>query len=102
MKKFITKIINIHWLFRTVHIRFKCCIVIFYKITHICYLLSYSHVDITCHIDITCHPSTKKNYHQYIDSAPKRLQKMLLRLQHYSLDVKHQKGISMAMSDLMS
>ena len=35
-------------------------------------------------------------------SAPKRLQRMLLRLQRYNIDVKYQKGGNMVMSDPLS
>ena len=37
-----------------------------------------------------------------LGSAPKRLQRMLLRLQRYNLDVKYQKGSLMVMSDPLS
>ena len=37
-----------------------------------------------------------------LGSAPKRLQRMLLRLQRYNLEVKYQKGSSMVMSDPLS
>ena len=37
-----------------------------------------------------------------LGSAPKRLQRMVLRLQHYNLNIKYQKGSLMVISDPLS
>ena len=50
----------------------------------------------------TDHQPLEAIFKKDLGSAPKRLQRMLLRLQHYNLDVKYQKGSSMVMSDPLS
>ena len=51
----------------------------------------------------TDHQSLEAIFKKYLGSAsPKRLQRMLLRLQRYNLDVKYQKGSLMVMSDPLS
>ena len=50
----------------------------------------------------TDHQPLEAIFKKDLGSAPKRLQRMLLRLQRYNLDVKYQKGSSMVMSDPLS
>ena len=51
---------------------------------------------------ITDHQPLETIFKKDLSSAPKRLQRMLLRLQRYNLDVKYQKGEKMVMSDPLS
>ena len=55
----------------------------------------------TVHVK-TDHQPLEANCKKDLASAPKRLQRMLLRLQRYNIDVKYQKGENMVMSDLLS
>ena len=50
----------------------------------------------------TDHQPLETIFKKDLSSAPKRLQRMLLRLQRYNLDVKYQKGEKMVMSDPLS
>ena len=50
----------------------------------------------------TDHQPLEAIFKKDLGSAPKRLQRMLLRLQRYNLDVKYQKGSLMVMSDPLS
>ena len=50
----------------------------------------------------TDHQPLESIFKKDLSSAPKRLQRMLLRLQRYNLDVKYQKGEKMVMSDPLS
>ena len=50
----------------------------------------------------TDHQPLEAIFKKDLGSAPKRLQRMLLRLQRYNLDVKYQKGSMMVMSDPLS
>jgi len=50
----------------------------------------------------TDHQPLEAIFKKDLDSAPKCLQRMLLRLQCYNLDVKCQKGSLMVMSDPLS
>ena len=47
----------------------------------------------------TDHQPLEAIFKKDLGSAPKHLQRMLLRLQRYNLDVKYQKGSLMVMSD---
>ena len=50
----------------------------------------------------TDHQPLEAIFTKDLGSAPKRLQRMLLRLQRYNLDVKYQKGKLMVMPDPLS
>ena len=50
----------------------------------------------------TDHKPLEAIFKKDLGFAPKRLQRMLLRLQSYNLDVKYQKGSLMLMSDPLS
>ena len=50
----------------------------------------------------TDHQPVEAIFKKDLGSAPKRLQRMLLRLQRYNLDVKYQRGSLMVMSDPLS
>ena len=53
------------------------------------------------HVKTDHHP-LESIFKKDLGSAPKRLQRMLLRLQRYNLDVRYQKGAKMVMSDPLS
>ena len=50
----------------------------------------------------TDHQPVEAIFKKDLGSAPKRLQRMLLRLQRYNLEVKYQRGSLMVISDPLS